>query len=188
MDEALRKWRPALIVLGATVVVVGLFVAFRGTDATPTPTTTNASTNVPDSATTATSEVGAPATVAASVVTPPPPLATASPSAPPPPTLADGEVAPPVPGEGSIFVPPEPKPITPDWQAAKTEKALAAVKTRSDLLEKEIAALEKAGKTEEAAEKKVLLKRLATQMADMKVEIAQFKADAGIADDAAPSK
>jgi hypothetical protein len=127
---------------------------------------------------------------------PPPPPTDTNAVAPPPtvPTPASTDVAnvspsstltPPLVPSGS-GPPPAKNNITPDWQAQKSEQALAAVQARYDQTKKEIDDLEKAGKPQDAADKKILLKRLEKQMADIKVEIANFKAaaagDAGAID------
>lgn len=187
MQEGLAKWRPALILVGVTVVVIGLLIAFGGgadSNSAAPATSTSAS-----SATAPTMAASSAAPTSASVAPPPPSVDS---TAAPPPTVSattanSWPAQPPGPADpASVFVPPETKPITGEWQAQKTEQALVVVQQRADKLTLEIADLEKSGKTQEAAEKKVLLKRLTTQIADMKTEIAQYKAgDAGVAD-AAP--
>jgi hypothetical protein len=179
-----------LLLVAATVIVIGVFVAFGGGGAHPndaTTSTASASTAAPSVASSApvATEI-APTPPTASAVAPPPTAATNAASVPLPP----GDV---VAGKPSVAPSdtggPVKNSITPDWQAKKTEQALAAVQTRHDQVQAEIAELQKAGKTQEAADKTLLLKRLDKQMADMKNEIAAYKAaaagDAG-AIDAAP--
>jgi hypothetical protein len=70
---------------------------------------------------------------------------------------------------------------TPQWKIAKTQRILELTGERAGRVEKEIADLEKAGKKDEAAEKKVLLGRLKLQMEEMRNEIKGYEAqiDAG---------
>ncbi len=188
MADGLAKWRPALLLGGGSLVVVGIFVAFGRESPPPSPT--------PSPPPPAADVAQAPADVAL----PPPPSPTSTALVPPlapstsvvvaapsaPPSAADSlPTAPPVPG-GSVYTSPPTKPITPDWEASQTQKALAAVQVRATRIEGEIAELEKAGKTQEAAEKKILLKRLQTQMSEMKADIAQYQIDAGALDATAP--
>lgn len=177
MQEGLSRWKPALILVGATVVIVAVLVAFSGG---------NHDEKVPiESSASAPASAVAPAppstvaTVTPTPLAPTAPSVGATPTAPSPPSSASEastSIAPPVPsGSG----------VTPEWQVTKTEQALVAVQSRYDATKKEIDDLEKQGKTSEAAEKKILLGRLAKQISDMKVEIAGYKTQA--AGDAGPS-
>src|SRR5262249_20782472 len=132
-------------------------------------------------------------TESASAPPPPPTFASVAPTptAPTPPTaiasapapnetaseLPPGVMAPPgaPSGEG---ITPKGHTITPEWQASKTEQALALVPARYDATQKEIDDLVKQGKPQEAQEKKILLARLGKQITDIKAEITQYKLQA----------
>lgn len=189
MEESFAKWRTPLLLLGATVVVIGGFVLFAGgrsTSTTPVASATESpSGTVAPLPPTQASPSATSATTASAPVVPPTAVASVAPSASG--STAIQGVIPPPPGEASVFVPPTPKEITPDWQSKKTQEALAVVQTRRDRTAKEIDDLEKSGKPQDAVEKKILLKRLDKQIADMKVEIAGYNAQAAASASVSPA-
>jgi len=190
MTERRANWTPAAMIFGGVLLaIVALLLIFRGGDP-PAP--------VPSAPTPASS--------------PSPP----TPSASPPPVVAEIDAAlPPLDGdvtdeELGLSMPHPSKvdvdaqnptikpelPQTPDWKMGKTQQILAVVGRRAERVQKEIADLEKQGKTAEAEEKKILLKRLNLRMDAMRKDIEQFKKeiiadggvvpDGGFAPDAAP--
>jgi hypothetical protein len=177
MQEGLSRWKPTLMLVGATVVVVAVLVVFAGgrkDETTPTTPSASASETAP-----------APPQASGSVA--PPPTAAPSPTVvatatTPAPTESASELPPgvlPPPGAPSgAGVMPSAKNITPEWQASKSEQALASVQARYDATQKEIDDLEKQGKPQEAQEKKILLGRLGKQITDIKAEITQYKLQA----------
>ena len=70
--------------------------------------------------------------------------------------------------------PPE-LPQTPEWKLEKTQRILTLVTDRAARTEKEADELDRAGKTKEAAEKRVLLTRLKVQIADMNKEVKEYQ-------------
>jgi len=105
-----------------------------------------------------------------------------------PPGVTSASIAPPLPPE---------KPQTPEWKLEKTQRIFSLVGDRAKSVEKDAEALEKAGKRQEAAEKKILAMRLRKQMDSMKAEMADYQqqivADGGAFDgdvyyDAGPPK
>lgn len=182
MSERRLNWTPAgLIVGGVVLIIVALLLVFRGGG-----------------------EV-APAPVAS--VSPPPVGTTPAPPPTPPPSVVVEAAVPPLDADltaddlAALSMPapsvvdvdaknPEIKPElpqTPDWKMGKTQQILAVVGRRAERVKKDIEDLEKAGKSDEAAEKKVLLKRLEHRMEAMRKEIADLKteilADGGVVPD-----
>lgn len=174
-----------LIVLVAAIIVAGLAIAYR-TRQSPAPNAaSSAATGAGPSETFSLSFTATPLATSVALApkptvgTPDMPVSPAS-----PPTTLDMP-PPPLDGSGLYTAPPQ-KPITPEWELEKTKVALAGVQARSSRLEKEIADLERAGKSQEAAEKKILLKRLNAQIASMHAEMEQFKIDAGLSNATPP--
>ncbi len=83
-----------------------------------------------------------------------------------PPGVTSASIAPPLPPE---------KPQTPEWKLEKTQRIFSLVGDRAKSVDKDADALEKAGKKQEAAEKRILATRLRKQMESMKSEMADYQ-------------
>ncbi len=165
-------WWPAAIAL---LVVVAIFFFARKKDATTNDPVAIASATAETTATAATTVAVLP-TATASVSAP------ASPTAPPPEMLAQddaGEMAN-VPGpsptdhhyDADAAVLPDGNTRAKAWQLeeklTKTRESIKTVEQRAQILEKEIADAEAAGRKDEASEKKVVLARLRARVAELR--------------------
>lgn len=184
------SWRPAAWIVFGAVTAVGLVLVLLRPSEPPPPI------------------VAPPATPSAPSVTPSPsfpdpPDATA---APPPSAsntnlmwnedagvymlrLDNGEIIPLPPGVTSASVVPQlpaEKPQTNEWKLEKTQHIFALVDDRAKRVDKEAEDLEKQGKKQEAAEKRILATRLRKQLESMKGEMADYQkqivSDGGIVD------
>ncbi len=171
-----ERWRPAAIVVGGTILLIGGIILLVGNPtAVEHPETGVAPTATPI-ATTAVPTVQEPVLprVDASV-------------APDSDiedvkiyfiTLPDGFQIPLPPGVTDAQILPEPdaeQAQTLEWKRDKVIRIHTVVTERVGRVEKEIADLEKDGKKEQAAEKKILLARLKKQLGDMKTEIKGYE-------------
>lgn len=185
------RWRPAAAIVGGALAAVGLVIVLLRPSAPPAPIVAIPSSPVP------------PAPVPPLKTLADPPDATAS----PPPAasndnliwnddagvymlkLDNGQIIPLPPGVTSASVtpplPPE-KPQTNEWKLEKTQRIFNLVGDRAKRIDKEADDLERAGKKQEAAEKRMLASRLRKQMESMKSEMADFQkqivSDGGIVD------
>jgi hypothetical protein len=170
-----QRWRPAAIVVGGTLLLIGGIMLLVGNPAVvEQPETGVAPTATPTAATAATTEEPVLPQVDASVA-------------------ADGDISdvkiyfitlpdgfqiPLPPGVTDAQILPEPDAElaqTPEWKRDKIIRIHTVVTDRVGRVEKEIADLEKQGKKDQAAEKKILLGRLQKQLADMKTEIKGYE-------------
>lgn len=173
------NWRPAAMLVGGALAAIGLLVfLLRPADPPAPPPITSAPV--------ATTTAPPPPTVEEAAAPPPRPSASASQSnliwnedagvymlrldngelMPLPPGVTSASIAPPLPAE---------KPQTPEWKLEKTQRIFSLVGDRAKSVEKDAEALEKAGKKQEAAEKKILAMRLRKQMESMKAEMADYQ-------------
>lgn len=178
MSSTWQRWRPAAIVVGGTVLLIGGILALVGN---PTTVEQPEAGPLPTATATATAT-----TIAMPTIDPVIPTVDASASAdgdiedvkiyflelpdgvkiPLPPGVTDAQIMPELDAE---------LPQTPEWKREKVMRIHTVVGERVGRVEKEIADLEKQGKTEEAKEKKILLGRLKKQLADMKTEIKGYE-------------
>lgn len=184
-----ERWRPAALLVGGSVAAIAVLV-FALTPGDPPPPTPVTSVPTPSAP-------------------PPPPAPVIDAMAPAPPAasasqdhliwnedagvymirLDNGELMPLPPGVTSASIapplPPE-KPQTPEWKLEKTQRIFSLVGDRAKRVEKDADDLEKAGKKQEAAEKRILATRLRKQMESMKAEMADYQkqiiADGGVVD------
>lgn len=172
------RWRPAAMLVGGALAAVGLlaFLLRPGDPPAPLPVTS--------------------APVATTTTTAPPVLDATAPIAPPTASasndklvwnedagvymlrLDNGELLPLPPGVTSASVVPQlpaEKPQTPEWKLEKTQRIFSLVDDRRARVEKDADDLEKAGKKQEAAEKRILAMRLKKQMESMKAEMGDYQ-------------
>jgi hypothetical protein len=176
------RWRPALLLVGGATLVVLVLLRVLRSDPVPAPAPT------PSAPIAAASVTAAPAAPSSSDHYPTQYDGEAGVYVV---VLPDGQKMPLPPGITSAeFAPENPaqKPITNEWKLEKTHRIFAVVSDRAARLEADIAALDKAGKAADAAEKRVLLKRLNVQLESMKTEMAAYQkdilADGGVVDGA----
>jgi hypothetical protein len=147
---------PAILGLSAIAILAALLMLRRGHDAPP-------SRAVPPAA--------AP-TAGAPPEPPPAPIGTTR----PPPTAAERPDGVPM---MSRAEPPEPKakkpPLTLDEKLELTEKHIAVMQTRAELLDREIRTAEAAGKKDEAEQKRIMLTRLKAHMEKLRAAVAEHR-------------
>jgi hypothetical protein len=159
------SYRPALFLFGAvSIAIVAVLLLLRPSEPTPIAAAPSIATATPSVA----PPSSMPAPTSQPMASAPPAIPTASGiEAPAPPAvLASGDEPPPLPPQ---------KGVTNEWLLEKTQRIYSVVDDRATRVEKEIADLEKQGKTQEAAEKKVLLKRLRSQMESMRTEMGGYQ-------------
>lgn len=189
MSNTWQRWRPAAIVVGGTLILIGGILVLVGN-----PTTVDQPETGPLPTATATTPI---ATTAMPTIDPVIPTTDASVS-------ADGDIEDAkvnyftLPDGVKIALPPGVTDArmadeydaelaqTPEWKREKVMRIHKVVEERVGRVEKEIADLEKQGKTEEAKEKKLLLGRLKKQLGDMKTEVKGYE-DQMTADGGSPS-